>query len=261
MNCLDRYILAGFCRIFFLSTGAFAGLYLLIDFFEKVDNFIFYQAAPFLYLFYFASKIPLIVTQVLPLAVLMGVFMTLGGLSRTSELTAMRAGGLSLWRIAAPLLCISAGMSLLLLLAGEFVVPASVRTMNQIYEMEVKGKPGLSLRRENVWFREGTDIVHVRLALPEKLSLQGVTIYRVDADFSLSSRLDAQEAVFRNEKWLISAGIRTPFLCKRRAGGIAAPRRTLVAAGKNSRRFRRSKRKKSRIGDSRTAADDRKASG
>jgi len=202
VNCLDRYIPTTFSRIFLLSTAAFSGLYLLVDFFEKVDNFLENDAAPLLYVLYFTSKLPLIITQVLPLAILMGVFMTLGGFSRTSELTAMRAGGLSLWRIAAPLLIVSVGMSIFLLLASEFIVPASARTMSQIYDVEVKGKPEANLRRENVWFREGSDIVHVRLALPENRSLKGITIYRTDDAFRLTSRLDALEAVYVNEQWL-----------------------------------------------------------
>jgi lipopolysaccharide export system permease protein len=211
VNCLDRYILTLFNRVFLLSIAAFAGLYLLVDFFEKVDNFLGNHASPTLYLLYFACKLPLIITQVLPLAMLMAVFMTLGGLSRTSELTAMRAGGLSLWRIAAPLLIVSVGLSLLLLAASEFLIPASARTMNHIYEVEVKGKPELNLRRENIWFREGKKIIHIRLALPENGTLDGITIYGMDDGFRFISRLDAQEAIYQTEGWLFRRVIERTF--------------------------------------------------
>ncbi len=212
MNCLDRYILTLFTRIFLLSTAAFAGLYLLVDFFEKVNNFLGNHAALSLYFLYFACKLPLIVTQILPLALLMGVFMTLGGLSRTSELTAMRAGGLSLWRISAPLLFVSVALSFFLLGASEYLIPVSARTMNHIYEVEVKGKPELNLRRENIWFREGKKIIHIRLAQPENGTLDGITIYGLDDDFRFTSRLDAQEAIHQPEGWLFRRIIERTFM-------------------------------------------------
>ncbi len=202
MKHIDRYILTTFGRIFSLSLAAFSGIYLLVDFFERVDHFVSNQAAPALYLLYFASKLPMIIVQVLPLAILMGVFMTLGGFSRTSELTAMRAGGLSLWRISAPLILVSVGAAIFLLGFGEYVLPTSTRTMNHVYDVEVKGKPELEKRRENLWFREGNAIVHVRLAVPEDQSLEGITIFRIDDQFRFLSRLDAAHAIYQQHGWL-----------------------------------------------------------
>ena len=212
MTLLDRYILTAFGRIFFLSLAGFTGLYLLVDFFERVDNFISHQADISLYFLYFSSKLPLIMVQVLPLAILMGVFMTLGGLSRTSEMTAIRAGGISLWRITAPLLLASLGAALVLLAAGEFVVPLSARTMNHVFEVEVKGKPELDLRRENLWFREGDAIVHIRLAVPEDQSLEGISIFHLDDDFRLLSRIDARDAVYSGREWLLRQVTERPFI-------------------------------------------------
>ena len=104
MTLISRYILSTFCRIFSLALAAFIGLYLLVDFFERVDNFIEYGAAAHLYLQYFLYKIPFIAVQVTPLACLLAVFMTLGGFSRSNELTAMHGAGISLLRITLPLL-------------------------------------------------------------------------------------------------------------------------------------------------------------
>ena len=107
MTILNRYILSIYIRIFFLASATFVGIYLLVDFFEKVDNFIEHGASASQYLLYFGNKIPLIISQVTPLAVLMAVFMTVGGLTRTNELTAMKSCGLSLLRMTWPLLLAS----------------------------------------------------------------------------------------------------------------------------------------------------------
>ncbi|MBE0596517.1 MAG: LPS export ABC transporter permease LptG [Desulfuromonadales bacterium] len=203
MRKLDRYVLASFGRIFFLSLAAFAGLYLLVDFFERIDNFLSHQARLHHYLLYFASKLPVIVVQVLPLAVLMGVFLALGGFSRTSELTAMRAGGISLWRVAAPLLAASAAATVFMLIASEFLVPTTSRVMNRVLEVEVKGKAEKSLRRDNLWLREGDTLIHVRLATPEHRALEGITLLQMDAEFRLLTRTDARDAVYNGDGWLL----------------------------------------------------------
>jgi len=202
VSLISRYILSAFARIFGLSLGAFAGIYLLVDFFERVDDFIGHKARFSQYILYFANKIPLIIVQIAPMAVLMGVFMTLGGLSRNSELTAMRASGISLWRITTPLLTAALLITGTLQVANEFVVPLSAQKVNYILRTEVKGKPELAVKRDRLWFREGNSIINIRLALPEKNLLQGVTIFRIGEDFKLLSRIDAPSAAYVNGEWL-----------------------------------------------------------
>jgi lipopolysaccharide export system permease protein len=189
-------------RIFLLALGAFVGIYLLVDFFERVDDFIEHKASGSLYFLYFINKIPLIVTQVAPLAVLLGVFMTLGGLSRTNELTAMRAGGISLVRITFPLLGISLLTALAVLATNEFVVPLSVKKTNHIFRTEVRGKEALSHIQDRVWFREGNRIINIRVANPDQATLEVISIFEIDKEFRLLKRVDAARAVFGEDGWL-----------------------------------------------------------
>jgi lipopolysaccharide export system permease protein len=203
VNLLNRYVTTAFARIFFLSLSTFAGIYLLVDFFEKVDNFMEHQARVSQYLQYFLIKIPLIVSQVIPLAILMGVFMTLGGLSRTNELTAMRSGGISLWRVTMPLLVISLLISAGVLAANEYLIPLCAKKSNHILEIEVKGKSPMALKRDHLWLREGDRILNIRLALPEQQALQGVTIFQITDAFSLLARTDSPRASFAEGEWIL----------------------------------------------------------
>ena len=93
MILLNRFLLKHFLRILLLSIGAFIGIYLLIDFFEKISDFIDHKAAAADYLIYLLNSIPVIFVQILPLAILMTVVLTIGTLGRTNEITAMRACG------------------------------------------------------------------------------------------------------------------------------------------------------------------------
>lgn len=198
---LTRYILHSFRRFFLLSLSAFAGLYLLIEFFDKIDNFTKHHATTSQYLIYFSCKIPQIVTQIVPLAVLMGVFLTIGGFSRSNELTAMRAGGMSLARISMPLLICGFTISLAVLAANEWLVPMTIRKSNHVFRVELGGRNLPLVTQDKVWLRESNAIVNIRLVLPDRNLLQGVTIQELDQQGRLITRTDADKAIYDAGRW------------------------------------------------------------
>jgi len=204
MYLIHRYTLHSFYRLFGLAMATFVGLYLLVEFFERIDDFIEYRAPAALSIAYFLNKIPLIITQVAPLACLMAVFMTLGGLNRSGELTAMHAGGISLTRICAPLLRFSFILSLLILTANEFIVPASVKQARHILSTEVRGGPAVIYKRDKIWLRHHRSILNIRLADPETQTLEGITQLSLDNDFRIRERLDAERATFTGASWRCS---------------------------------------------------------
>ncbi len=201
MTLISRYILSTFGRIFGLALAAFIGLYLLVDFFERVDTFIEYSATADLYLSYFALKIPFIAVQVVPLACLLAVFMTLGGFSRSNELMAMHSAGISLLRITLPLLATGLLISLLTLLTYEYLVPICVKQANLIYTGKVRGHPVAVFKRSRIWLRDGNKIVNIRLADAEKGQIQGVTLFDFDEHFKLTDRSDISQADYINGQW------------------------------------------------------------
>jgi len=212
VTILNRYILSIYFRIFALTLATFVGIYLLVEFFDKVDNFIEHGAAASSYLYYFGNKIPLIISQVIPLAVLMGVFMTLGGLSRTNELTAIRACGLSLLRITWPLILVSLITAITILLMNEFLVPLSARTVNHVLEEQVKGKKSMVFKKDKIWFREGANIININLADAKTNTVQGLTIFHVNDNFQLISRLDAPEGHYiEGQGWRFNRAIKRFF--------------------------------------------------
>ncbi len=204
MRILDRYLLRTFGRMFGLTTGAFAGIYLLIEFFERVDDFIEHHGTLTQYLRYFGWKLPIIFVDIAPLAVLLSVFLTLGSFTRHGELTAMRACGLSLARIARPLMLAALLISTAHFFAGDMLVPHGVRETRHILKHELVGRPMFARKQNMVWFREGDAIVFVKLILPQKELLKGVTIYRMDKEFHLRQRIDAATARYSPEKgWIL----------------------------------------------------------
>lgn len=198
---LTRYTLAFFYRFFFLSLGSFAGLYLLIEFFEKVDNLARKNAVLSQYFIYFLGKTPMFVTQVVPLAVLMGVFMTIGTLSHSNELTAMRAGGMSLPRITLPLLAMGLIISLAVLAANEWLVPITNREANRVYRFDLAKEQQLTITRDKVWLKDGNALVNIRIVIPGQNVLQGISIQELNDTGRPVTRIDAARATYSAGTW------------------------------------------------------------
>ncbi len=94
MKIIPRYILRHFFPVFGLALSAIVGLYLIIDFFEKVDNLLEKHVPAGEILSYFLLKIPFILTQGIPMAVLLGSLVALGILKRNRELIALETAGI-----------------------------------------------------------------------------------------------------------------------------------------------------------------------
>ena len=90
MKLLDRYLLGQFIRYFFTVNVGFVAIYLLVDFFEKIDNFS-RAGKPFLLAMkFFLLNIPFIIDQIGPVLVLLSGVITLGILNHTRELNALK---------------------------------------------------------------------------------------------------------------------------------------------------------------------------
>lgn len=201
MKILNRYLLSYFIRILSLCTGAFIGIYLLIDFFEKVDDFINHKAAAWDYLTYFVNSVPFVFSQILPLAILTSIVLTIGGLGQTNEVTAMRACGISLWKIVQPIMILVLILSFGLLLLNEFVVPWNIKELNSLLEFKLKGKQQLQLTRQEIWYRNNDQIINIALVKPQQQMLRGLTIYTFNKKQQLVKREDIDLALFSHEIW------------------------------------------------------------
>lgn len=202
MPLLDNYIRRKFIYYFLLAVTAFSGTYLLIDFIEKVDNFIDKSVPLTTLLFYLLISLPVIFIRVAPLAILMAAFMTIGSLSRTGEITAMRAGGLSLIRISRPLFTLTLVITLGTILIQELIVPLSTRTMKEIWNVQIQGEARPQMVRDKIWYRSGNQMIYIDRAETAAGRLRNITIFDLNERFNITKRFDAERAVFKDNRWL-----------------------------------------------------------
>ena len=94
MKVVSRYVLVEFLRIFGLCMVGFLLIYVLVDLLDRLQGFLKFHASVGEVCRYLFFKIPLIVTQLVPIATLASVLIALGTMARHNELTALRASGM-----------------------------------------------------------------------------------------------------------------------------------------------------------------------
>lgn len=212
MTLISRYVVSAYLRILGLCVGSFVAIYLIIDFLDRGGRFVRAGGTAYPIALYFLWKIPEIINQILPLAVLMTTLMTLGGMSRTSEITAMRSCGISIARISAPLLTLAAAASLVALAAGEFLVPYSVERSQYIQDVLIrKNSSSAIFRQDNIWYRDQDLVLQARTFNPENMTLQGVTVWKMGADMTPLARVDGKIAVLHNDRWVLQDTVTRTF--------------------------------------------------
>lgn len=210
---LHRYVIREFLKIFALSLSSLILIYVVVLFFQKMSLFNRYQAPFYLMFEYLLYKIPEATFQwTIPYAALLSTLLTLGMLSRHSEITAFKAGGISLYRITLPLIFIVLVISFLSFLANDYLVPFTNQETRYLLDVKVRKEPPANyFRNFKIWYRSDHRILNIQLLVPEKKTLKGFTLYEFDDQFRCVRRVDASEARWADEKWRLYDGATRDF--------------------------------------------------
>jgi len=192
MTTLDRYISTLFLKNLAFILLALVSLYAVIEFIEKVDDFIENQAALVNYFLFPLYNLPLMISNTLPMAVLLGTFATIGDLSRTNQLTALLGGGISISRISRSMILAGFLLCGVLLLCNLWLTPLGIQETEFIKNVEVANKSGeIAKESKDLFFKSGDGIVHINRSFPQRGALFGVTIITFNDRFNPVERLQA----------------------------------------------------------------------
>ena len=152
---LYRYVSREFLKILCLSLSSLILIYMVVLFLQKMTSIDKYQAPFYLVFEYLLYKLPEVTFQwTLPYAVLLSILLTLGTLSRHSEITALKAGGISLYRITFPLFFIVFLISLVNFLGNEYLVPYTYQKSRYVWDVKIKKeKPSSFFKNYKIWYR------------------------------------------------------------------------------------------------------------
>jgi LPS export ABC transporter permease LptG len=200
---LDEYVVREFFGIFLLVLSGFVMLMLVFTFFELIGDILRNHIALSMIGEYLVNLTPSMIYQITPLAVLIAVLVTFGVLNRNSEIVAMKATGISLYRLVVPIVFIAAILSVGLFLFAQFYLPQANRRQEALHNI-IKGKPPQTvLHPEQNWIfgqpRHGEPgrIFYYHFFDPDHNEFADLSIFEFDpSTFALSRRIFAARAVW-----------------------------------------------------------------
>jgi len=208
----DRYLLRQFLKVFFIAVVVFVVIYITVDTFEEIDNFIDHDAKIHYIALYYFYSVPYILTYVIPVSLLLGTVFSMGIMARRNELTALIASGMSLVRVAAPILITAILVSLFSAYFNDVVVANANRKKDDImhYDIEKHERSNPQIKENFHYLGEGGFVYLARTYDDRTHSLFDVVVQRFDHN-TLVARIDAKEATYQDSTWVFYSGFMRSF--------------------------------------------------
>ena len=225
---MDLYILRKFLFYFGVLLVVFVFLFEAFTFFELLDD-IGRRNVPFLIVKdYFWYLTPYLGYNLAPLAGLVAVLVTLGVMSKNNEIVAIKASGISLFRVAVPLLLAGLVLAGTLVLLDDTYLPYANQRQDELHN-QIKGRPPQTYTHPQRWiFGENSKIYNYDVFDPEQNLFGGLTVLELDpANFHLRRRIFATRARWSEAQhvWVLESGWIRDF-----SGGSVTKFETFAAA-------------------------------
>ena len=202
---LDQYVVLEFLNMFGLVLVGFVLLMLVFTVFDLLSDILRNRIGFTVVGDYLINLTPLMLYKLAPLAVLIAVLVTFGVLNRNSEIIAMKATGISLYRLVVPIVAIAAILAVSLFLFDEFYLPQANKRQDALRNV-IKGKPPQTVSHpEQNWIfgqprpGEAGRIFYYRFFDPDRNEFGNISVFEFDpATFALTRRIFAAKAVWDN---------------------------------------------------------------
>ena len=207
-NLLDRYVVRIFTMVFILVVLSGVSLFIIFDLSETIDEILKNKVSSTVVLNYYKYQSLQMFYDIAPIVVLVTTLMTFSLLARTNEITACKALGMSLYRLALPALAASLLVTLFCGYLESAVLPASNAKVAELKD-RIRGSETVRTyrRADRQWlFGQGRYIYNYLHYDPQRASLQRLQVFDFDESHRLSRRLVADSAVFLGDVWKFSNG-------------------------------------------------------
>ncbi len=211
IQILDVYILRGWLFYFLIMVAAFTGIYLIADFFQLLGDMVRNQASLRVVLDYYGFLLPQIFYfPVVPLSALVATLVNFSLMSKSNQVTAMKSAGISLYRVATPVLIVCALLSVGLFFLDDQYLPASNRHLDALRN-QIKGRPAQTTSRPGrQWiFGQSSRMFHYRFFDSDRNVFGNLDVFEFDSKtFRITRRIHATRAFWEPpvHAWLLENG-------------------------------------------------------
>ena len=194
---LSRYIARQYLQMLGVAFGLLLVGYFLVDILRRFQQLARYQAESMEVVRFYAARLPLLASRILPMALLLATALTVSLLSAQRELIAVRACGIAASRALAPIFLIAALITPAYFLFNEIVVPQTNALADHLKETQIKDRGAGAQRLEKaIWYRAGTHAYQATQLDPTLGKAQDLSIYELGTNGLPVSRTDARSASY-----------------------------------------------------------------
>jgi LPS export ABC transporter permease LptF/LPS export ABC transporter permease LptG len=208
-SIVDLYVLRRFVYFFMLIMVAFLFLFEIFTFFELAEDIRRHNVPFMIVIKYFVFLIPYSVYQFTPLGALVSVLVTLGILSKNNEIIAFKASGISLYRLAIPLLVSGLAIATALLILDDTYLPYANQRQDELRAI-IKGRPPQTHTRPERWiFGENSKVYNYDLFDSKEKLFGGLTVIELDpVTYQMRRRIYATRATWlpSENTWGLESG-------------------------------------------------------
>jgi LPS export ABC transporter permease LptG len=192
---LDLYVLRRFFYYFALLMAVFVFLFETFTFFELLDDIARHRVPFLIVVDYFSYLAPYLIYQLAPLGALVAVLVTLGIMSKNNEIVAIKASGISLYRLAVPLLLAGLALAITMIALDDTYLPYANQRQDALHNL-IKGRPPQTYTHPQRWiFGENSKVYNYDLFDPTQNLFGGLTVLELDpATFQVRRRIFASRA-------------------------------------------------------------------
>ncbi|MBI3636169.1 MAG: LptF/LptG family permease, partial [Candidatus Rokubacteria bacterium] len=195
-HIVDRYLLRQYVSFVGIGLAVATALFVMVDLLQTLDRFLRIKP-PLIYIAeHFVYRIPEALMEGLPIIMLVATIFLFLTLTRFHELTALKAAGVSLYRVAAPILAAGLLVAVAAAIFQETALPVLNERGEEVDRVKIRGQLPRHLQsRTRLWLRSSdTRFYRVELLNPGTDDMFGVTVLEITPDFHLTTRLDARPA-------------------------------------------------------------------
>ena len=212
---LDDYVMRDFAVNLGLIVGALLVLSLIFTVFELLGDILKNQVSPYIVAEYLLNVTPYFLYNVAQYGVLLAVLITLGLMERSNEVTALKATGISIYRVIVPVLLVAIMVAGGLFLSDQFYLPHTNKRQDALLN-KIKGRPPQTyLNPYRKWiFGEHSNIYYYQLFDSDRNQFGDLSVFQFDpATFQLVNRVYTDTAHWdeRLHRWVCTAGWQRTF--------------------------------------------------
>lgn len=211
MRILDKYIIKELLGPFIFGIASFSSVFIGTSTLMRIAQYVTqYGASMGSVVKLFIYSLPGIVVLTFPMSMLLAALLAFGRLSGSSEITAMRSGGVSFYRLAAPVFIIAFFVSIFAVFFSELVVPQSNLAYNYVVRYEIQRNTAPK-SQEHIIIKDVKGDMLERLTYARKFEEETNTMYAVamqEFDNGTLVRVEnAEKAIWQDNHWTMMNGI------------------------------------------------------